>query len=113
MPDIIIVYNIVIPLTDGDTGVTHSPEKLDEWLLRTVEIFKGASVVGVNLLGLWYDKDIPKEKNPIEDHNNWYKVGVRREEVNGLREHVKTTASEFGQKCIYFERAGEAEFIYR
>jgi len=29
-----------------------------------------------------------------------------------LREYARETARRFGQKCLYFERAGEAEFVW-
>ncbi len=32
--------------------------------------------------------------------------------VDELRQHVRETARSFGQKCLYFERAGEAEFVW-
>ena len=32
--------------------------------------------------------------------------------VDELRQHVQETARSFGQKCIYFERAGEADFVW-
>lgn len=28
-----------------------------------------------------------------------------------IRDYVRETASSFGEKCLYFERAGEAEFV--
>ncbi len=111
MPDLII-FNIVIPCTDNSTGIVWSPEKFDGWLVETVERFGGASVVGIGLLGLWYDQELPPEANPIEDNSNWYKIGVPPDRIEELHEHVKATAIQFGQKCIYFERAGEAEFVW-
>jgi uncharacterized membrane protein len=52
-----------------------------------------------------------REANPVEDHNNWYKVGVEPHRVDELREYVRETGRAFGQKYLYFERAGEAEFV--
>jgi hypothetical protein len=63
MPDR-VVFNIVIPRTDSFTGLIHPPEKFRAWLLRTVELFGGASVVGVNLQGLWYDEDRRQRRTP-------------------------------------------------
>jgi len=57
------------------------------------------------------DKDRPAEENPVQDHNNWYKFGVPPDKVEELRKHVERATQEFGQKSIYFERAGEADFI--
>jgi hypothetical protein len=74
--------------------------------------FGGATVMGVALRGLWFDSALPAEANPIEDHSNWYKVGVTPLRVDELREYVRETARSFGQKCPYFERAGVAEFVW-
>ncbi len=111
MPDL-IVFNILIPCTENATGIVHAPEKFDSWLLATVQRFGGATVMGVALRGLWFDQSLPRQANPIEDHNNWYKVGVEPSRVDELREFVKDTARDFGQKCLYFERAGEADFVW-
>lgn len=32
--------------------------------------------------------------------------------VDELREYARETARSFGQKCLYFERAGEAELVW-
>lgn len=111
MPDI-VVFNIVIPCTDNSTGFVHAPEKFDDWLLDTADRFGGISVLGIGLFGLWYDEALPPEANPVEDHSNWYKIGVEPSRVEELRRHVEATAHIFGQKCIYFERTGEAEFVW-
>jgi hypothetical protein len=111
MPDV-VVFNIVIPCTDNSTGFVHSPDKFDDWLLDTVDKFGGISVLGIGMLGLWYDEALPSEANPIEDHSNWYKIGTESKRVEELRCHVEETALFFGQKCIYFERTGEAEFVW-
>ncbi len=68
-PDL-IVFEILIPRTDNRTGVVHPSELFDEWVIGTAERFGGITVLGINLLGLWYDKDLPRESNPIEDHSN-------------------------------------------
>lgn len=107
----LVIFNILIPCTENATGIVHAPEEFDEWFLGTVDRFGGATVMGLGLRGLWFDKDLPRDANPIEDHNNWYKVGVEAHRVDELREHARATARAFGQKCLYFERAGEAEFV--
>jgi len=71
----LIVFNILIPLTENATGIVHAPSKFDDWLLDTVEKFGGATVVGVAIRGLWFD-EAASGGEPVEDHNNWYKVGV-------------------------------------
>jgi hypothetical protein len=111
MPDL-IVFNILVPVTDNSTGIVHPPAKFTAWLTDTVERFGGATVMGVALRGLWFDAALPRAANPIEDHSNWYKIGVEPARVGELREHVQATARSFGQKCIYFERAGEADFVW-
>jgi hypothetical protein len=110
-PDLLI-FNILIPCTENATGIVHAPEKFDQWLLKTVDRFGGATVIGIGLRGLWFDEDLPRDANPIEDHSNWYKIGVEPRRVDELREYVRETGRHFGQKCLYFERAGEAEFIW-
>ena len=45
MPDLII-YNIVIPCTDDETGLVHPIEKFDEWVADTAERFGWISVLG-------------------------------------------------------------------
>ncbi len=107
----LVIFNILIPWTENATGIVHAPEKFDEWLLETVERFGGATVMGIGLRGLWFDEELPRDANPIEDHHNWYKVGVEAHRVYELREYVRATGRAFGQKCLYFERAGEAEFV--
>lgn len=32
--------------------------------------------------------------------------------IDALILHIQKTAKTFGQRCLYFERAGEAEFVY-
>ena len=108
----IVVFNIVIPRTDDRTGIVHAPKKFRDWVLATARLFGGISVVGINLRGLWYDPAASGASTPVEDHNNWYKVGVAHDRVDELREHVRETARAFGQKCLYLERAGEAEFVW-
>ena len=105
MPDLVI-FNILIPCTENSTGIVHAPEKFDAWLIETVDRFGGATVMGIGLRGLWFDSDLPQEANAIEDHNNWYKVGVEVHRVDELREYVRATGRAFGQKYLYFERAG-------
>lgn len=111
MPDR-VVFNIVIPRTDAFTGLVHPRDKFDAWLLATAKVFGGVSVVGVDLLGLWYDEERPPGENPVTDYNNWYKLGVKLDHIEELRRHVESATQEFGQKCIYLERAGEADFIW-
>ncbi len=111
MPDL-VVYNIVIPRTDDRTGIVHAPKKIRDWLLATATRFGGVSVIGINLRGLWFDPTASGVAVPVEDHNNWYEVGVVPHRVDELREYVRDTASAFGQKCLYLERAGEADFVW-
>ena len=35
MPDLII-FNVLIPLTDNRTGIVHPPEKFDDWVMASV-----------------------------------------------------------------------------
>ena len=106
------VFNILIPCTDDATGFVHTPAKFDEWLLDTVSRFGGATVRGIALRGLWFDPMLPPGARPTEDHSNWYMVAVEPRRVSELREYIRGTARSFGQKCIYFERSGEVEFVW-
>jgi hypothetical protein len=110
-PDL-VVFGIIIPLTDDTTGIVHSLEKLDRWLLETVEQFGGATLVAVAMRGMWFDPALPPGTGCVEGYSNCYKVGVAPDRVNELRAHARKAAVEFGQKCIYFERTGEAEFVW-
>ncbi len=101
-----VVFEILIPRTDGRTGEVHPPKRFEEWVLKTAERFGGITVLGINIFGLWF-----KQKTPIEDHSNWYKIGVTPSDVDALREHAQRTAKEFGQECLYFERCGEADLV--
>ena len=111
IPDV-VVFNILIPCTDATTGIVHLPSRFDAWVLDTAARFGGVTVMGLALQGLWFDPALPRTAGPMADHNNWYKVGVEPERIHELRLHVRETARSFGQKCLYLERAGEAEFIY-
>lgn len=106
-----IVFEILIPCTDNSSGLVHPQEKFDDWIITTTEKFGGITVLNIHILGLWYDNELKPEANPVEDHNNWYKIAVPPTKVDELRLFLKETAGIFGQKCIYFERAGEVEFI--
>lgn len=108
----LIVFQILIPLTDGTTGIVHAPEKFDDWVIATVDRFGGLTVLGLALEGHWYDPDLPTEANPVKDHSNWYKIAVKQDRLAELRLYVEETARTFGQKCIYFEKSGEAEFVW-
>jgi hypothetical protein len=108
----LIVFSILIPLTDNATGIVHPPRKFTDWVLETARLFGGITVMGLALEGLWFDPTLPEGSDAIEDHSNWYKVGVTPDRVAELQDHVRRTAVEFGQKCLYFERSGEADFIW-
>ena len=99
MPDL-IVFTIVIPCTDDSTGLVHPPEKFDGWVLDTFDRFRGISVLGLGLRGLWYDKTLPPKANPVEDHSNRYRIGVPPDREEELRAHVKATARLFGQRIL-------------
>jgi hypothetical protein len=111
MPDL-VTFEILIPLTDNFTGVLHPPGKFRVWARIAVEKFGGLTTLGLALEGQWYDSDLPAAANPVKDHSNWYKTGVPPARVEELRAYVEETARQFGQKCIYVERSGEAEFVW-
>ncbi len=48
----------------------------------------------------------------MKDHSHWYRVAVAEDQVPALREYVKATARRFGQRCLYFQRSGEAELVW-
>jgi len=104
--DHFVVFEILIPRTNGRTGEVHSTERFDQWVLDTAERYGGITVLGVNIFGLWF-----KDNKPIEDHSNWYKIGVKPSDVEALREHARKTAKEFGQECLYFEHCGDADLL--
>lgn len=106
-----VVFNFQIAIRDMFTGVDHDPEDFDAWFRRIAKDFGGASVIGEDLMGLWYDSDLPAEKNPVEDQNNWYKIAVEENRIQDLRKHVENATQEFGQKNIYLEETGKSELI--
>ena len=75
MPDLVI-FNILISLTDNATGMVHSPDKFVAWVNASVERFGGLTTMGLAPEVLWYDQDLPPQANPVKDHSNWYKIGV-------------------------------------
>lgn len=50
MPDLVI-YNILIPLTDDFSEVVHPPRKFRNWITRSVERFGGLTTMGLALEG--------------------------------------------------------------
>jgi hypothetical protein len=106
-PDL-IVFEILIPRTSQYTGLVHPTALLDEWEIQTAERFGGITRLGIGVLGLWYE---PPDPTRIEDYSNWYKVGVKPGRIEELRSHAQEAAQRFEQKCIYFEKAGEADFV--
>jgi hypothetical protein len=111
MPDLVI-FNILIPLTDDRTRIVHPTTKFHAWVQRAVEKFGGLTTVGVGLEGFWHDPYRPPAAKPVADRSNWYKIGVPPARIEALRAYIEQTAADFGQKCIYLERAGEAEFVW-
>ena len=112
MPDR-IVFNVAIPRADEFTGQRHSPQKSRSWFWRTAELefCRGGSQIGVAILGLWFEHGLPPGAAPVQDFCDWYKFAVPPDRVEDLGKHVELATQEFGQKCIYLERAGEADFI--
>jgi hypothetical protein len=108
----VVTFEILVPLTDNSTGIGHAPHKFRSWVDSTVRQFGGITTLGLAVQGLWYDQSLPARENPIQDHSNWYKIGVAPSRVGELRAFIQETARTFGQKCIYFERAGDAEFVW-
>ena len=102
-----VVFDLLIPRTDDRTGVVHPPSLFDDWTIETAERFGGITQLSADILGFWFDS-----KDLVEDHSHWYRVAVGEDDVAALREHVKTTARRFGQRCLYFQRSGEAELVW-
>ena len=48
----------------------------------------------------------------VEDHSHLYRIALREADVDVLRDHVKATARPFGQRCLHFQRSGEAELVW-
>lgn len=105
--DRLLVFTLLIPLTDDRTGLAHPPKLFDDWMLSTAEKFGGITQLAANLRGLWFDS-----QKLVQDRNNWYKIAVPREQERELVEHARRASVLFGQRCIYFERAGEAELVF-
>ena len=102
-----VVFELLIPRTDDRTGLVHPPSLFDEWTIETAERFGGLTCLGADPLGLWFDS-----KDLVKDHSHVYRVAVAEDKVPALREHLKATARRFGQRCLYFQRSGEAELVW-
>jgi hypothetical protein len=107
MADPLVVFDLLIPRTDDRTGVVHPLSLFDEWTIETAERFGGVSLLAADILGFWFDS-----KDLVEDHSHWYRVAVNDADVHARREHVKATALRFGQRCLYFQKSGEAELVW-
>ena len=107
MPGPYVVFELLIPRTDDRTGLVHPPSLFDEWTIETAERFGGITQLGADLIGFWFDSG-----GLVEDHSHWYRVAVNAADVDALREHVRQTASRFGQRCLYLQRSGEAELVW-
>jgi hypothetical protein len=101
-----VVFEVLIPRTDGCTGEVHRSAKFDEWVLETAGKFGGITVLALGVFGLWF-----RGLTPIEDHSNWYRVGVSPDAIPSLMSHIRETAGRFGQECIYLQRCGEAWLV--
>ena len=108
----LVIFNILIPLTDDSSGHRHSASKFTAWERMSVERFGGLTVTGKAVEGFWFDPDRPSAANPVRDLSRAYKIGIPPLRVADLRAHLEGAAREFGQKCVYLERAGEAEFVW-
>jgi len=108
----VVVFDLLIPLTDHFTGAVDPASKFNDWIRLSVERFGGLTTLGLALEGFWYDVEFLTGANPVRDRSNWYKIGVPPTRIAELRAYVEITAREFGQKCIYLERTGEAEFVW-
>jgi hypothetical protein len=107
MSDTFIVFDLLIPHTDDRTGLVHPPALLDDWTLETAERFGGLTRLGADILGFWFESG-----DLVEDHSHWYWVAVGERDVVPLRAHVKAAARLFGQRCLYFQKSGEAELVW-
>ena len=108
----LVIFNILIPLTDDSTGHRHPHTKFSAWERLSVERFGGLTLTGKGVEGYWLDPDLPTASSPVRDLSRAYKIGISPDRVPELRTHLERTAREFGQKCLYLERAGEAEFVW-
>lgn len=102
----LVVFDLLVPRTDDRTGIVHPPSLFDTWVLETTERFGGLTQLGADILGFWFDRG-----DLVEDHSHWYRVAVKQDQVEELRTHVMQTARRFGQRCLYFQRSGEAELV--
>lgn len=103
----LFVFDLPIPRTDDRTGIVHPPSLFDDWVIETAERFGGLTQLGADILGFWFDST-----NLVEDHSHWYRVAVKEQDIQSLRAHVQEAARRFGQRCLYFQKSGEAEFVW-
>lgn len=107
MPSLLVVFDLLRQRTDDRTGIVHPPSLFDAWALETAERFGGLTQLGAAILGVWFDRG-----DLVEDHSHWYRVAVKPDDVKSLRAHVRETARRFGQRCLYFQKSGEAELVW-
>ena len=103
----LVVFDLLIPRTDDRSGLVHPPALFHAWTLETARRFGGLTQLGADILGFWFDGG-----GLVEDHSHWYRVAVKPQQVAALRAHVEDTARRFGQRCLYFQRSGEAELVW-
>jgi hypothetical protein len=103
----LVVFDLLIPRTDDRTGLVHPPALFDDWTIGTAERFGGVTQLSADILGFWFHS-----KELVEDHSHWYRVAVGENDVIALREYVQATARRFGQRCLYFQKSGEAELVW-
>lgn len=107
MSGLYVVFDVLIPRTDDRTGLVHPAALFDAWTIETAERFGGLTHLAADIVGFWFDS-----RDLVQDHSHWYRVAVGKDDVGALREHVRTTARRFGQRCLYFQKSGEAELIW-
>jgi hypothetical protein len=107
----VVVFEILIPRTDGRTGLVHGADELDDWVLETASQFGGITALDVGMQGAWYDPALAGPDG-LPDHANWYRIGVAPADEPRLRHHLRETCRRFGHKSLYVERRGEADLVH-
>lgn len=89
----------------GDLHPHHRWEKLQKELF---EKFGGWTLSLGLYEGVYPDPDTGE---PIHDKSKQYIVALDEEQITELREYLKTVATQFRQKVIYFYNGVEVEFV--
>ena len=112
MPSCLIETSFLIPLTEDKDIGNGELHPLSRWLeleRKLFKNFKGYTRARGGYDGCWEeDSDTKRE---VYDTSKRYFVALRPKDLKKMKAFLKTMASIFKQKEIYFVRGGKVDFI--